>query len=502
MAMTRDTVVLVSGYQGIIGVAKEFGELIFMLLYQFIASVVFGKKFSGLAFGPLILFPLVMAGFLRVRNSVTNKLLQQRNEAQTDVVDSVNDYVDSYQLISDYRKEEMCIRDFGKCVKVLNTASREAGVVLKNNAYFAKWCSIVTIAVWTFVGGGLVITGDLSLGMFLANINIFGKIGKAWGQIYSCFLSIMGTFPALQNVVTSMNLKTDVRTRMALWNRTEFLEIRESHRLAISKDNQSDGRLPIDKMKLIIGNIPFVYETTSPFGARRKIQLNHPGVAEMEQGTFNLFMGPSGGGKTTLLRILGGDVLPDPSLIGQGEKDKGRLFVPSHLRMLHVSAPLFYKGTLLTNLTFGIAAGGEDDGSRERVKAVAQRVGVDASVLSYLSPGNESDTHDWSAVFSTTQCQKLSIVRALVSNPEVLCMHQPCQIFNDQRARHIMSVFRAFVDDRGIEQLLPPSTRRPRTVVMTTGSVASLKFADKIFSVSEKGIKEMENNDHTKQLLA
>jgi len=65
-------------------------------------------------------------------------------------------------------------------------------------------------------------------------------------------------------------------------------------------------------------------------------------------------MGPRSEGKTTLLRILGGVMLPD----------NGLCFVPSHLRALHVTAETyFYHGTLLDNLTFGVEKTNPDSSS-------------------------------------------------------------------------------------------------------------------------------------------
>merc|ERR1719161_2888864 len=80
------------------------------------------------------------------------------------------------------------------------------------------------------------------------------------------------------------------------------------------------------------------------------------GTFEIQQGTMVALVSQRGGGKTTMLKVLGGVLLPESGL-----------HLPPHLRVLHISGdPHFFEGTLRQNLTFGCMPGSED-GSLERV---------------------------------------------------------------------------------------------------------------------------------------
>merc|ERR1719203_1133768 len=98
----------------------------------------------------------------------------------------------------------------------------------------------------------------------------------------------------------------------------------------------------------------------------------HKSEVSMQQGKLIYILGPHGEGKSVLLRLLSGVTLPK---VGD-EDEEPLVFVPSHLRQLHVSSePLFFEGTLMKNLTLGVREG-DRDGARARVLKVCRRLGL------------------------------------------------------------------------------------------------------------------------------
>lgn len=489
MGMTRDSTALVGdGYKGILSVVKELGQLILMLVYQFMAPVVFGRPFSRLGFAPLIAFPLLMGLFLMKRDEITSVLLSARNKSQTGLVNAVEETVGNYRLVADYGQREKSVRRFEHAVKDFNTTNRNTGLVLLNSAYYSKWLSVIAIVGYTLGGGMNVLSGYMTLGMFLNNISIFAKIGSAWGQIYKIFLDISTIFPAMQNIFISMNLPTDVAHRKKVNRkiRRETAALRaQLHEEDKLNPNQA---VPCDRMRIKLGNLTFTYHTSSPSGDKHTTVLNQKGLLDIQQGWLTCLVGPRGGGKTTLLKLIGGEILPNPDDIGSGAAPRaspgreGQFHMPSHLRTLHVSGPLFFEGTILDNLLFGVAAG-DDDGRRERVVEICTKLGLKEEVVRHTA---SNDKHVWSDVFSATQCQLLSIATALIANPEVLCIHKPTQYFDSETAQKVASVFREFVDTKGLECPGPRRARRPRTCIMTTADTANLRYAHAVFNITAK----------------
>merc|ERR1719198_2787675 len=121
-------------------------------------------------------------------------------------------------------------------------------------------------------------------------------------------------------------------------------------------------------------------------------------------------IGPHAQGKSTLLKVLGGAVLPEI-----GSIERLEVFIPCHLRVIHIPPePVFFRGSLMDNMTYGVRPG-DADGDKSRVKAIFRRMGLPGNVLSLL---DEDSLHysNWFDVLSLSQLHLLSIVRTLVAN--------------------------------------------------------------------------------------
>lgn len=243
-----------------------------------------------------------------------------------------------------------------------------------------------------------------------------------------------------------------------------------------------DSSFDVDGLAIVFGNINFSY-CSKGSGRKRETVLVFNGVLEIQQGTLAMIVGPPSEGKTTVLKLLGGALIPSLTDL----RPDSRYFVPSHLHLLHVSGYLFFEGTLMANLTFGIHEE-LDDGNTERVISVLRRVGCTDDVVQYV---NDALVLDWSDVFSGTQLELLSIARALVANPEVLVLHKPFAAFDNRLAQHLVGVIREFIDQRGISAPDAYSARRPRTCIMTRADTRHIDVADCIFYVGRDGIRPM-----------
>merc|ERR1719469_120460 len=93
---------------------------------------------------------------------------------------------------------------------------------------------------------------------------------------------------------------------------------------------------------------------------------------------------------------------------------------------------------------------------------ICKSLGVSEHLLKILrqdaqeSPGlkgsvhHRQQEHSWRDSTSKTDCQKLSLARALTVNPDVLCLHKPTSNFDEYTARRVLALLRKFVSSRGI----------------------------------------------------
>jgi len=476
MAITRDTTELVhSGYIKALDLLACGGQLLCVITFQMILSVELGLA-------ALIVFPMVLLAAMKCRAGVTAKTLHQRNLTQIDLIDHVVKCVNCYQLIADYNLRSQVIDDYEVKIKKYNAALVEASLVLCNNKYVAKHLCMVFVAVYTVYGAVLLMENPntYTLGDFLAKIAALKSVGETWSEIYGTLNAMQTVTPSLFRIVSLMNKPTDVAQRMAFnrKRRAHTMELREKMFQAGQTGNL------VDKLDIIVENFKF-----SPF-------LKGPGSSlHIQQGKLVCLVGPHSQGKSFLLNYISNSILPESD-------HDGLLFIPSHLRVLHISAdPLFYPGTLRDNLTIGVGEG-DEDGRPERVLEICTMLGLKDRVLSHMDMVEQ----DWRSKFSAAEIQLINVARALVANAEILCIHKPTAVFNDILANNVMKALRQYIVQKGVCQ--NPSTthlRRPRTCVFTAVRPTVVDYADDIIYVDRRGarkihkgeLKDLEADMHT-----
>eukprot|EP00747_Dinoflagellata_sp_TGD_P151933 gnl/TRDRNA2_/TRDRNA2_177253_c9_seq31.p1 gnl/TRDRNA2_/TRDRNA2_177253_c9~~gnl/TRDRNA2_/TRDRNA2_177253_c9_seq31.p1 ORF type:complete len:530 (-),score=98.75 gnl/TRDRNA2_/TRDRNA2_177253_c9_seq31:285-1829(-) len=363
MAMTTDAVDIVhKGYINMLAIVRALGQLFMILLYQCIAPFLFDKEFRIIMFVPLAMFPVVLFAFLVLRKTATTDCLVNRNAWQVKMVDRINRTVANYRLLADYNQRGFFVHRFEECIQEFNKTATVESKVLENNKQFVGWITILWVAGYTFFAGLQVINGKVTLGMFLTDIKVLSQIGASWGGIYMLCLQMQTAFPALERITRLLNLPVDVAPRrdLAEHNQNESTRLR-GELLKEHEKHKDDHTLPVDLLPIHVANLKVKVGQSHVLNFSRSMKI--------KQGEFVALVGPPGEGKSTMLKILGGVSLP--KLDGEDT-----FFIPSHLRVLHVSEEkLFFSGTLLANLTFGCATG-DSDGEMERVVSICKKTGL------------------------------------------------------------------------------------------------------------------------------
>ncbi len=126
----------------------------------------------------------------------------------------------------------------------------------------------------------------------------------------------------------------------------------------------------------------------------------------IEAGNFVGIVGRSGGGKSTMLRLVSGLTAPDTgTVLHNGAKLSG---IAPRTTMMFQDARLLPWQRVLSNV--GITRGsGWEEKSREALRAV----------------GLEDRAKDWPAVLSCGQRQRVALARALVAHPHLLLLDEP-----------------------------------------------------------------------------
>jgi len=182
------------------------------------------------------------------------------------------------------------------------------------------------------------------------------------------------------------------------------------------------------------------------------------------KGEFVAIMGESGGGKTTLLNIIGclhpltdGEYLLSGENIGAVRDDFTLAFIRNNkMGFVFQQFNLFARLSALKNVALPALYLGRPRLEREnRARRLLESVGL----------GDRLEHRP--SELSGGQQQRVAICRALVNEPDIILADEPTGALDSESGLEIMRIFRDF-------------KKQNKTVVMVTHTATVAKFADRI----------------------
>mmetsp|Transcript_13112 Transcript_13112/g.29826 ORF Transcript_13112/g.29826 Transcript_13112/m.29826 type:complete len:826 (-) Transcript_13112:54-2531(-) len=445
----------------------DMGIMKAMRICQIVGKLTLATVFllaeNRLAGIPLVIFPMVLMAWLRVREKTTHVVVHHMAEAQDKVMETLQNCVAKYRLIADFNMRPQMVHHFGLKLLEFHKRERALRAVLTNNMVVAPMMTGLLIGCY-IIYGSVAVGSTLSLGAFIATINVFKEVGAEIKEIYLECMEVQRSFAPLKRVTDLMNRQDDAEARMKVM-RARMAPLKH----ALSRTAE-DTRLIVDELPIVLRGVTFAFPRSPP--VLKKVSV------EFSQGKLYGFVGPPHEGKATLLKILGSVILLD-------DEENGSCYIPSHLRALHCTLePGLIPGTALENVVPNTTL--DRVGGKDRVIKICERLQFPADLLKRLQ--NEQEFDHWRITQSGHA--RLGLARAFAMNPEVLIIHRPASVFNDADVVMINQLLREHVEARGIE--LPPwkeAMRRPRTVFISSQSMQGCACADKVFKVTRDGVQ-------------
>ncbi|MEG0077514.1 cell division ATP-binding protein FtsE [Anaerorhabdus sp.] len=195
---------------------------------------------------------------------------------------------------------------------------------------------------------------------------------------------------------------------------------------------------------------------------------------EIKQGEFVYIIGPTGSGKSTLIKLLDGEEVPTKGNVNVVGIDVGKLKhsrVPLYRRNIGVvfqDFRLLEAKTVFENISYALEViNMKKDIIRHRVRQVMNLVGLDDKGSSFP---NE---------LSGGQQQRVAIARAIANKPKVLIADEPTGNLDPVKSDEIMSLLEKINREEDTTILMVThditlvNKHRKRTIVLENGHVAA-----------------------------
>jgi ABC-type multidrug transport system fused ATPase/permease subunit len=164
---------------------------------------------------PLILFPIAREAFMISHRLITHRDAQEDTfspfEAQ--VVQSVTEACDKLSMIAAFNQREKINDIFGERVEALAEAMEPHEAFELHSKYVPSWVSTILVSAYTAWAATDVLSGQLSLGRFLATIRIFKEVGESFNELYEQWMCVRSTASALRDITAMLNSKTNLQER-------------------------------------------------------------------------------------------------------------------------------------------------------------------------------------------------------------------------------------------------------------------------------------------------
>jgi len=156
---------------------------------------------------------------------------------------------------------------------------------------------------------------------------------------------------------------------------------------------------------------------------------------EVKDGEFVFLMGPSGAGKTTILKLILKEILPNSGEIKVGGTDVAKIsekelpLFRQKIGCVFQDFKLLNERTVEENIEIALAVLGISESKwKERVEKVLKMVGLESRKSLFPSQ------------LSGGEIQRVSLARALVVNPEIILADEPTGNLDWEKADEIMEV--------------------------------------------------------------
>ena len=410
------------------------------IIFTIIAMFVLNPK--------LTLFVLVFIGISAIATNFVSKLSQryyaENFAAMGALSGKIEEVYSGNHIIKVFNKQEDTIEEISKLNKNQFEANRKAQFVDFAIYPIIRLLNQLGFVATAIVGGIMTLNGHISLGGIQAFLQYVNQVSEPVTQASYVIMSLQSAIAGAERVF-------------------EFLDEEEE-----IKDN-AFGKLTISKGEVKFKNVKFGY--TPEKTLIKNLNL------EVKPNEMVAIVGPTGGGKSTLINLIMRFYELNEGLIsidGVNITEISRSELRRKIGMVLQDTWLF-EGTIAENIAYG-----KMNATREEIIAVAKAACCDHFIRT-LPEGYDTVISSESSTISQGQIQLLTIARAMLTNPTIMILDEATSSVDTRTEVEIQKALTRLMKDK--------------TSFVIAHRLSTIQNADMILVVRDGNIVERGNHE-------
>lgn len=446
-ALFKSTESLGSSSESLVRSVGEIIKALFLLIMLFMLSI----ELTLLMISIGVVYLLVSRVLVRKVILPSNYSMRKHEKEQ---IQLISEYTEGIKTIRVYSNDRLWK------FRYKNTAAEFAKNSRINQIGFGILSGMPTLVIGLLVGGiGILLVSHSSIISIVPTLGVFVIAGQRINGAISTGITFASAAIAhIPNVISVYQLLTHSNT---------YQNLR-------SLNNHSKLNINSQQWKLWNSieyqNIDFCYPNTD---VKTLEKLN----ITIKRGETTSFVGPSGGGKTTIINLLMRLYEPEAGEIKIGNIKLKDIPVESYREEIsYVGQELFLmEGTISENIQFG------SNKSREEIFSAAKQANAH-EFIEGLDYGYDTKITSGGINLSGGQRQRLAIARALLKRPTLLILDEPTSALDP-------------LSEELIQKTLEKISGKI-TVVIIAHRLETIKHSDRIYLIDNKIAQEVQDIDN------
>lgn len=413
------------------GLASTFVDGFFAVLSAIIL-LAYSAKIAGIVFIALTLQITFAVLLFRLRRRAEMEALVARAEEQTHIIESIEAHRTVKLFGREAERQAVWSNYF---IRVVNTEMTVGRIEIARKVLH-QLISGIALVIVIYSGAHQIIESSLTFGMFFAALLFRNYFSDSAGSLIEAgfrFFLLQVHLDRLGDIVQS--------------------EPESYHQTPEVADRPIRGQIDLNQVSFrYAANEPFIFENLT---------------LEIEPGEYVAIIGPSGGGKTTLLKVILGLYLPTSGSVAIDSIPLSTFGVPrwrSKIGVVEQSDDLL-AGTISENISFFDPV--VDVG---RVILCAKHALVHDEIMA-MPMNYLSLVGDMGSSLSGGQRQRLLLARALYRRPDVLFLDEGTANLDPDTERSISAMIRNMTMTRVVIAHRPELVRLADRVFLMRGGV-------------------------------